>query len=469
MSVQDSHSASDELEDKKDRLSGSSEEDEEDFEEDFDPTSIPINESVDTKHNKDLAQRCGLTRKTREHRQKFDVSTWNDGLIYNYADEDNNPLWGEGIYYSLTPQLAENIKKATHELHQLCLKAVAIIVNNEKYLRQLCIPKNFWPLVRASWARKDFHIYGRFDLGIPCDVNQPPKLFEYNADTPIMLLESSKLQRQWAIDAFGEDAKQFNDIKDNLLKRWIEIKPTLLSRLGWFRKDAKIHFTAVDDQEDMATLNILQRTASEAGFDTAHIEVKDIGWNGDGFKDLQNQKIEILFKLYPWEWFIDEVFSDQWAKDKVVVIEPIWKLILSNKALLPVLWELFPNHPNLLPAYFTEEEATQHLSESGYVKKPIFGRQGENVTIHKNDETLLETKGQYGAEGFVYQQFMEVPSYDTSKGKWTTAVGSWVIGDAPSGIIFRESKSLITTVSSVICCHVIQDANDGKEEDKASS
>jgi glutathionylspermidine synthase len=54
--------------------------------------------------------------------------------------------------------------------------------------------------------------------------------------------------------------------------------------------------------------------------------------------------------------------------------EPIWKMLLSNKAILPILWELFPNHPNLLPAYFTEEEAKHHLSDVGYVKKPIFGK-----------------------------------------------------------------------------------------------
>jgi len=200
-------------------LSGSAEEDEEEFEEDFDPTAIPINGTLDTEYNRNLAQRSGLTRNTREHRPGFEVSTWNDGLIFNYADEDNNPLWGEGIYYSLTPQLIENIKTATHELHQLCLKAVGIIIANEKYLRQLCIPKNFWPLLRASWARKDAHVYGRLDLGIPCDVHQRVKLFEYNADTPVMLLESSKLQRQWAVDVFGDKANQFNDIKKNLLTR----------------------------------------------------------------------------------------------------------------------------------------------------------------------------------------------------------------------------------------------------------
>ena len=36
------------------------------------------------------------------------------------------------------------------------------------------------------------------------------------------------------------------------------------------------------------------------------------------------------------------------------MIEPSWKLILGNKAILPLLWEMFPEHKNLLPAYFMD-------------------------------------------------------------------------------------------------------------------
>ena len=45
-------------------------------------------------------------------------------------------------------------------------------------------------------------------------------------------------------------------------------------------------------------------------------------------------------------------------------IEPVWKMMLSNKAILPVLWELFPGHPNLLPSFFDRQGGT-------YVKKPL--------------------------------------------------------------------------------------------------
>ena len=42
----------------------------------------------------------------------------------------------------------------------------------------------------------------------------------------------------------------------------------------------------------------------------------------------------------------------KWDFKNLIFIEPLWKLIMSNKAILPLLWEMFPNHPNLVPAYY---------------------------------------------------------------------------------------------------------------------
>jgi len=60
--------------------------------------------------------------------------------------------------------------------------------------------------------------------------------------------------------------------------------------------------------------------------------------------------------VYPKEWLINEIDpKDDLLKydfQNLVLIEPPWKLILSNKAILPLLWEMFPNHPNLVPAYY---------------------------------------------------------------------------------------------------------------------
>ena len=66
-------------------------------------------------------------------------------------------------------------------------------------------------------------------------------------------------------------------------------------------------------------------------------------------------EVKCLLNVYPKEWIINEISKDDLLKfdfEDLMFIEPLWKLILSNKALLPLLWEMFPNHPNLIPAYY---------------------------------------------------------------------------------------------------------------------
>jgi glutathionylspermidine synthase len=69
--------------------------------------------------------------------------------------------------------------------------------------------------------------------------------------------------------------------------------------------------------------------------------VEDVGWNNapdaENFVGFDQQKIENWFKLYPWEFLIDEEFSEYIVqKPPRVTLEPPWKLLLSNKSLLPV-------------------------------------------------------------------------------------------------------------------------------------
>ena len=38
--------------------------------------------------------------------------------------------------------------------------------------------------------------------------------------------------------------------------------------------------------------------------------MRDIGWDGARFVDLESQPINVLFKLYPWEWMVREEFAE---------------------------------------------------------------------------------------------------------------------------------------------------------------
>ena len=178
--------------------------------------------------------------------------------------------------------------------------------------------------------------------------------------------------------------------------------------------------------------------------------IEDIGLGESGdFTDLLDQPLHTLFKLYPWEFMQREEFAPHIHNAQVNWLEPMWKSILSNKALMPMLWKMFPNHPNLLPAWFEDE---LHLAcESKIVKKPIFSREGANISVIQQGNTLLHADGPYGEEGYIYQAWHPLPQFADNY----TLIGSWLVNDQPAGISIREDKQAITQDLSRYLPHII--------------
>ena len=139
----------------------------------------------------------------------------------------------------------------------------------------------------------------------------------------------------------------------------------------------------------------------------------------------------------------DEEYGDLLVPAGVQWLEPPWKAILSNKALLPLLWQMFPNHPNLLPSYYEDEKskATEDL-----IRKPIFSREGANVIIDG-----VDTDGPYGEEGHIYQAKHVLPKFKDNY----TVIGSWLVNDQPAGLSIREDKSRVTQDTSRFLPHII--------------
>lgn len=281
-------------------------------------------------------------------------------------------------------------------------------------------------------------IYGRFDL---CYRDGQVKLLEFNADTPTSLYEAGIVQWFWLQD-FDKARDQFNSIHEKLIGYWKYAKPYLYPGI--------VHFSCVKQSlEDLTNTEYIRDCAIQAELETRLLFIDDIGWDPDGqvFVDMQDQPIRNIFKLYPWEWMVIEEFGVNILSDrsKALWIEPAWKMILSNKAILPVLWELYPNHPHLLPAYFEPG----HLTE--YVKKPILSREGANIELVRGNTLLQQTGGDYGSEGHIYQQLFTLPSFDGNH----PVLGSWIIGQEPAGIGIRESNDLVTDNLSRFIPHLI--------------
>ena len=343
--------------------------------------------------------------------------------------------WDERACYAFNAEQIDELEAATGELHQMCLETVDAIVTAGDY-QHFAIPPAFTTLVEQSWREKEKSLFGRFDFS--WDGKSPPKMLEYNADTPTALIESSVAQWYW-LQEVKPSADQFNSLHEKLIARWEVMRAD-------FPADRVIYFTcAGESEEDIGNLEYLRDTALQADIDARYIDITQIGWNSasNAFVDEQDKRIGVLFKLYPWEWLVRETFGQNLLKRSVKVVEPAWKMLLSNKAILPLLWKKFPDHPNLLPCFFEPGKFA-----IDFVKKPLYSREGANVTI-KTAEGELAVPGEYGAEGFIYQAYHALPSFAGSY----TVIGSWVIGDEPAGMGIREDESPVTKNTSRFLPH----------------
>lgn len=356
--------------------------------------------------------------------------------------------WDESAYYRFSlEQIEEDLEKPTEEIHQMCLHVVDRVVNDEELLRRFCIPQEQWDFVRNSWLSRAPSLYSRLDFsygGVG-----PAKLFENNADTPTSLYETGFWQWLWLEDnvdsgSLPRQSDQFNILQEKLVNRFIELKTHNLGKT--------LHFACCkDSEEDRGTVQYLQDCAEEAGIECKFVYIDDIGVDQEGrFTDLSNQVINWIFKLYPWEFMFLEEYSQHLSGHNVSWLEPPWKSVLSNKALLPMLWKLFPEHPNLLPAYF-EDEISSEVGTMTLVKKPIFSREGANISLIRNGLELISSNGPYGEEGFIYQECHLLPKY----GDNYTLIGSWLIDDEAAGISIREDSGPITQDMSRFLPHVI--------------
>lgn len=383
-----------------------------------------------------------MRRETSEPRTGWRERCEAAGFTYHSMD---GTYWDETACYAFDSDQVDRLEAATEELHRLCLAAVDVVIK-EKRLSEFAIPEAFHGMVADSWRRGDPSVFGRFDFS--WDGEGEPRMLEYNADTPTALLEASVIQWQWLEDTRPE-ADQFNSLHEKLIARWRELKAPGIDGPLWIA-------TVQGNEEDLGNTEYLRDTALQAGWDARPIWIEDLGWDASSrrFVDVENAVVERIFKLYPWEWMVREAFAPHLLQQTAHWVEPAWKMLLSNKALLAILWELNYGHPNLLPAYFTPSRFAGE-----YVKKPLLSREGANVTLNRRLGVVREPGG-YGAEGWVYQGYAPLPGYEVSSPAGITkrypVIGSWIVGDSAAGMGIREDDTPITRNTSRFVPHYFE-------------
>lgn len=384
-----------------------------------------------------------MRREAATPRPDWDATVRAQGLVYIDTELPDGRLmsyWDETACYRFELDEVLRLEEATEELHRMAVAAAKHIVARRRYA-EYGIPDWAAEAVARSLREEPPTLYGRFDLWY--DGSWPPKLLEYNADTPTALVEAAITQWYWLEDTRAEH-DQWNSIHETLVARW--------RRIGAGLHDPLLHVAWSDEEttgEDQMTAGYLAETAHQAGLKTEMITMREIGWDGRRFRDGAGTPITTCFKLYPWEWMLAEPYGPLALAPGTPTtwIEPAWKLLLSNKALLAVLWEMFPDHPLLLPAYL---DSPRGMPE--YVAKPLLGREGGSIRIVTPTQEI-SNPGDYGDEGWCYQEFRALPSFEGNR----LVLGSWLVGDEAVGAGLRESPGLITDGYARFLPHYVVD------------
>ena len=355
-------------------------------------------------------------------------------------------------YFMMSRTAFEKIEKATNELHGMFMHATDYVLEHDELLQLFNLPDAIIPKIRRSWDnRLNEVITSRFDFALS---SKGLKVYEYNCDSASCYMEAGKVQGKWA-KHFGvnEGVDGGNALFKELVKAWKKSQANSL-----------VHILRDDDPEEKYHAYFMQAAIEAAGLECKVVaQLESLQWADDGsVLDSDGDKVKWVWKTWAWETALEQIrtecevlnpaqdssesirnpgvsprLSDVLLHNDIMVFEPIWSLIPSNKAILPVLWKLFPNHPFLLNSAF---QLNEDLSATGYVEKPIVGRCGSNIALYDQDNTKMEsTEGVFVNQPVIYQQLFALPNIDD----YHTQICTFTAAGAYAGACVRADKSKI--------------------------
>ena len=312
----------------------------------------------------------------------------------------------------VTAAEADAYADAANTLFEMLVAAGQLVIDQNRFA-ELGIPNNLIELVRQSWDDdRNILLYGRFDLAGGID-NQAIKLIEFNADTATCLPETAVVQYAHLRANGLDDSQQFNALFEALVSQFTELKRQNDDPLG--QLTPTLLLSAIRDvPEDDTNIALLGEAAREAGFEVAFAYVDEVEFSAEeGIYQFANgtfTRYDFWFKLIPWEYIAHDepelatILTSIMRQRKAVILNPAYALLFQSKAILTVLWELYPHHPLLLRA-----ETTPLVGQPS-VEKVLFGREGANIRLlDAAGEATQTVGGDYGDYPKIYQQYVDFP------------------------------------------------------------
>lgn len=372
-------------------------------------------------------------RKILKETSDMSLEFSNSGFNFFYLYEDK--YWIKDYYYEFDESEIDYIGKNSELAHELCVNCVEYLIKRPDYLKKLHFSNKAIDLIAESYFNGDDSFIGRFDFYYH---DNKLKLYEYNGDTPAMIIESGLCQKLWSEK---HSFKDVNILYEESYKKIMELSKKSKDKIIYFLCDKNTN-------EDTKNMLFLKNIADKIGFTTYFVDITDLVIIDNYFYDSRNNyKIEIMFKSFPWEWYF-HLFDYEIS---TAIYEPMWKFLLNNKILLVALSDLYYNKVDfILESKFSLLDLT--TKNNGYVKKPYMSREGSNIILFENGKKIDETTGMYGNEGYIYQELKKLPEYN---GMYPM-LGSWIMNGKFAGIGMRETSRLITDGSAYFVPYTIR-------------
>ena len=344
----------------------------------------------------------------------------------------DSSIWDESVYWSFSPDEIDTIYTQTRELYDMAIEAAVRAIDLASYARYgfdqatgEAIAQSFKQHEDGLLTRMSFiHSGGCWHLS------------DIEGESYHGMNEASVTQWHWLMAA-RPGAKQFNDIEEALGPKALKRCKQLAGNKGAFG----VHGAALGGDANGAAIDYLMHLLQTGGCNTKTLALADIGLHPEnGFVDLEDETIQILIKSHPWQWMIADQFGrtmlEHVIADRIEVIEPLWKMMLTNRAIMAEMWAMTPYYPGLIETH-KETQANGFGYDTPAIARPLLaagdlpGRIGEVSGGRFISNTPINPEA---AEGEIVQTLLPL-TYPGMK------IDIWCVGDEPCGLIVSEERS----------------------------
>ena len=373
------------------------------------------------------------------------------------------------------------IRAASRELFDIFEKVVKIFQQApHTFQEQMEIPQKLIPFLNIPNALNLSTWLSRFDYVL--NQNGELKVVEINSDTPCAIIEAY-YANEIAANSFGYANPNFGEeqkLSDFLHNMRQKISPPRVSiSSGGFNRARPFVFSCFDDYtEDYGTtkylMNLLKRDS--IANDVEFVSFYDLQVDDKGLLLPDGRHASAIYRLHPTEILIEETATDgselgtlflqKYAEGKFAMFNPPEAIIMQNKAFLALVWQLYLNggyfdsfernviNKYMLPSYF-DDDSDSLDKNLNYIKKPIWGREGRNISIVNGDNKVIYERQLEAPEEvvcrdsnkFMYQQFVQTKKFEalTDSGLLDgfITLSCFMLGNQPSAVYCRFSQEKV--------------------------